>query len=68
MNSNLPPGMTESSIPGNSPKDEAIDRLVDTLCDTCKSEHPTCPVNDDAALCPHNVIEKAEYEYYHGDD
>ena len=66
--SNLPCGMTESSIPWNSPADEAINRLIDALCDICKSEQPICPVNDDAVLCPHNVIEKAEYEYYHGDD
>ena len=60
--------MTVFSIPGCSPEDEAIDRLIDALCDICKSEQPIYPVNDDAAMYPHNVVEKAEHEYYHGND
>ena len=65
MTNDLPGGISIFSLPGCSPEEEAIDRLVDGLCDICKSSQPICPVNDDAAICPQNVIEKAEYEYYH---
>ena len=60
--------MTESDIPGHSPADEAIDRLIDHFCDLCKSDIPTCPVNEDAAICPLDVIDRAEHEYYNGDE
>lgn len=35
MSSNLPPGVTESMIPGNRPEDEAWDRLIDDIGGDC---------------------------------
>ena len=66
--SNLLCGMTVSSIPGNSPADEAISKLTEALCDICLSDMQTCPVYQDVSRCPKNVTEKANNEYYHGDD
>lgn len=36
--SNLPPGVTESMIPGNRPEDVLWDRLVDEVCGSCDCE------------------------------
>lgn len=66
--SNLPDGMTESSIQGNSQADEGISRLIDELCDICISDIQTCPVYQDTNRCPKNITEEARHEYYHGDD
>jgi len=65
---NLPDGMVASDIPGCSAADEAIDIIISELCDICISDRIVCPVNGDTALCPCNVVEKANYEYYHGSD
>ena len=68
MNSNLLCGMTESSIPGNSPADQAIDAIISDMCDICISDIPTCPVYQDTSRCPKNITEEARHEYYHGND
>lgn len=62
--SNLPDGLTESNLPDCSPADEAIDALVESLCDICMSDKVMCPVDRDVSLCPCDVVEKAQYEYY----
>ena len=66
--SNLPDGLTESNLPDCSPSDEAIDALVESLCDICMLDKVMCPVDRDVSLCPCDVVEKAQYEYYNGRD
>lgn len=66
--SNLPDGMSVSDIPGCSKADVVIDMIISELCGICISDRIVCPVNGDTALCPCNVVEKANYEYYHGSD
>lgn len=66
--SNLPDNLSESSLPGCSDADVAIDALVKSLCDICMSDKVMCPVNRDITLCPCDVVEKAQYEYYNGCD
>jgi len=53
---NLPPGVSESDIPGNRPIDEVIGRL----CSECDLE--TCPVDADGDMdkCPYKVVDRAE--------
>lgn len=66
--SNLPDNLTESSIPDCSDAEIAIASLTDALCEICLSDIQTCPVNGDVSRCPHNVVEKAQHEFYNGCD
>jgi len=66
--SNLPDNLTESSLSGCSDADITIDAITKSLCDLCMSNKVMCPVDRDVVLCPCDVVEKANYEYYHGGD
>jgi hypothetical protein len=56
--SNLPPGVSQSDIPGDKP----IDHAVDQLCSICRATH--CPADEsgDYADCPIGVEKLAQYQ------
>lgn len=57
-----------SNIHDNITADEAIRTLTEALCDICMSDKVMCPVDRDVDLCPCDVVEKAQYEYFNGCD
>jgi hypothetical protein len=56
MLSNLPPGVSQSDIPGDRP----IDHAIDQLCSICRATH--CPADEsgDYADCPVDVVTLAQ--------
>jgi len=63
MASNLPPGLSESQIPGCRPEDKAIDLAIDDkLCEACKH------YNDDGYTCEECVNALEQHEYFEAEE
>ena len=45
-----------------------VSKITAGLCDICISDIGVCPVDRAVKECPHNVVEKAAYEYFNGSD
>jgi len=65
MNSNLPPGVTESMLPGNSSEELAFEKLIDYICDTFSTLGWTV---DECETAFNMGIESFKIAKYHFDD
>lgn len=64
--SNLPPGCNESDIPGNRPRDIAIDHFLDVYCPQA-GECSGCRYGDEIDACSHpyhpdNISEDSKHD------